>query len=981
MGPLEHSKKRLLKGSRSWALAYAVISIRHSKARSLGIALLLGIGMALPTAIFSWGSTTQYIMLQQLITEDPYQFSLKVSSHTIADVENLQQAASTTAGEPIIGKVDQYVSTAAIVNYLDDVSVHPWDVYEPNYPMPAMGVQDTRVIPVTKDKMARLAGAFNWEGNRSIRSGQVLIGAAFAQNIAEIYRVSLAPGDVIGFDIVEPHDWKGGMESSYLRSDCEIEDTGHLTIAGIFDPKSLTNALGDAFPAMMRQDPWTDPILGIHEAVFGLADSVFILEDDLNPQTVTDMGIYTIFNPVALAQVSIPTIMSEGLEKYEELIESAKSRILLHNPDVKMKVSMTLEENSEFLSSISKSQVFTLLATPIILMSMFLTIFSSRTSIQEKSREITILRSKGASYNQVLSAAVGEALLLSLFAFLIGLGLAYLFIPLMSAADSATLINSAVFFEYLNNLQWSIFSLIIGASLVMFLPGLYMIHVNASIGVFEIGQPLVRTKDDDVAEVSLRRFVFSFLILVLALINLPVTIPPYGTQASLTILSIAVLLFAISYVGSRMMQQIVAHAARGAEWLLGQKVLYVIKSLQKRHSKFIPLMVILTLTLTTTTMMVIENSSFESTLANEIAYAYGADIRIETPEPRDIPTFTDELERYAFVEQVSPVIEMLAHTASDYFNVEGINPDTLAEVCKFSPDSFVDTPAATMLLRLKRTYRGIIVSSHFRDLYNKSIGDRIPVYLHQGELELFEVFEIVGFVNSMPGLGNANADEGGYSTIASKLGNQVRPGGFALINQQFLRKHIGVYSAKYFFVKADVDTAIPDFCAALAKRYNVRVGTPYQQGLPEELEQVAMFVNGMRGFIYIGFVMCGVMAVSAIVLFFGSAVRERRPEYAILKAVGASQHQISSIVLGEFSGLIASIIILATVLGIIFGNVISSILFMISPFALILPEIITVELTVALGFSLLEWGLMLAACFYPARMASATEMVEELRNL
>ncbi len=973
-------EKRSHKGSRSWSFIYAIVSIRNNKARSLGIALLLSIAMALPTAIFCWSSTTEYVAMEDILKEDPYQFTMFPEGHSGVEIESLQKAVETAMADPLIEVVDYYVSTAAIVSGLNNLTIPEWYYYGSNTVMPAYGVQDTRIIPMDNLKLSRIRSAFDWEGNDTIELGEVLISKGFAENIAELYNYNLQPGDLLSFDVIEPVVWKYGDNPIFFPEECRIENTNMLKVAGIYEPKSLSTSLADAFPSIMRSDPWAPPWLDMHEPVLGLSDSVIILEDELSEDTINRMKINTIFNPVALAQVSIRSILDWGIDDLSDGLEQTINRVAESNPDIHIRKSITLEEHSEFLTSITQSQSFTLLATPIILMSLFLTVFSSRTSIQEKAREIAILRSKGASFNQILSSAIWEAVLLSCIGFIAGLATVYIVVPFMGASDPFIIVDFQIFFRYMENFQFPLFALVIGATIIMFLPGLYMVHVNASVGIFEIGQPHTRSEIEAVQEFAVNRYIVSFFLLVLALLYLPDLIPPVGSLATLTVLSIALLLFAIAYVGSRLMQFILSKLAKAATSILGEKILYIIQSLKRRHGKFIPLLIILALTLTTTTMLMIENSSLESTIRNEIAYSYGADIRIEAPQNQLTFAFTIELEEYANVIEATSVIEVRSWISNYVFNLEGVKPTEFLRIGNFDPLGEDASEVRNTISLLNTKDDGIILSTYLQSLFNKSTGDPISFYVSSGDYNVFATFTILGFVDSAPGLGATHIQPGDRS-VSIQLGHQVRPGGFALVNRDYLRELCNMDYARYFFAKARVDSSIDYFCRALEDRYNVEAGTPYVEYYPEEIASSLMFINGMRGFILIGISMCGVMMISAIVLFFGAAVKERRPEYAILRAVGASQKQVSSLVFGEFSGQIGAIIILSTVLGFLFGYVMSVIFFAMLPIALVVPGVVSVDPVAMALLSIAEWSLMFIACLYPARLASLTDMTEELRNL
>jgi ABC-type antimicrobial peptide transport system permease subunit len=123
------------------------------------------------------------------------------------------------------------------------------------------------------------------------------------------------------------------------------------------------------------------------------------------------------------------------------------------------------------------------------------------------------------------------------------------------------------------------------------------------------------------------------------------------------------------------------------------------------------------------------------------------------------------------------------------------------------------------------------------------------------------------------------------------------------------------------------------------------------------------------------------MALSAISLFFGSAILERKPEYAIFRAVGATQQQVYSMVFSEFTGLVLAALCFSAFIGIVVGYSTTFIIFGLSPFHPIGPEIIAIPLAGFFGVFLAEFLALVISCYYPARSAGKVNMLEELRNL
>ncbi len=963
--------------NRSWGILYAASSIRNNATRSMGIALLLAIGIALPTTIFSWSATAELIAFNDYFSENTYQVLIQPPTDSV-NLDDLHNAIATATADEYVEAVDYYTSTVGIVTRISNETLPTWTFYFEGLPMPASGVQDTRLIPIEADKLARIMDEFSWQGNSSLQSGQVLVSQGFIEHVDETFGIQIQIADILDFDALTKRPSRNEVRP---RGTLYVNPTVNLTVVGIYEPTTLSTMIARAFPSIMRSDPLVSEELGVNVPVLGISDSVMILSDDIEPQVLERIETVPYFDPVILLKVSAEALMAGGVENLEENLLGIVTRLKEQYTTLSI---IGVRESGQMAADIGshwRSQVFTVLSIPILIMSLFLTVFTSRTSVDQRSSEVKILRAKGASYNQILSSAIWEAAMLALLGFLAGLALSVFLVPLMGSSTGMFTFDPDLYYEFAISIQFPLIAIVLAAIISLFLPGLYMFHVNASIGVFEIGQPVRQRLPEEVVEGTLLKFGLSFVALMVLLLLLPALIAPLVSSAFADVLLVALILFISSYVGSRMMQQIISRVSSFARPLLGERAVYVSRSLRRRHKQFLPLLVILTLTLATTTMMMMENASLESTIEREISYAYGADIRIKSDSSLHYESFVDELLGYSQIRAATSIIETSCWAGGHAFCLEGIDATEYNDVSQFDIGSFVDANPETVLENLDSTSNGVILPDALGKLWGRSVGESVYISAYANGVIISFEFEIVGFVKSVPGLGHSWLNDANPTSLPFQLGFQVMPGGFALVNRYYLSFQTGATAAKYFLVDTFTDDALEDFCDELEERYSLHADTPHFSEIPEELKEVDLFVSGMRGFTVIGLSMCAAMGISAIGMFFGSAVLERKPEYAIMRALGATKRQVDSMVLGEFVGLIAAIILLSSFMGFIFGNIMSSLIFTISPFALNLPPMITVNASVVALISIIEWSVMFAACYYPAHVAGSTRMVEELRNL
>jgi ABC-type antimicrobial peptide transport system permease subunit len=86
-------------------------------------------------------------------------------------------------------------------------------------------------------------------------------------------------------------------------------------------------------------------------------------------------------------------------------------------------------------------------------------------------------------------------------------------------------------------------------------------------------------------------------------------------------------------------------------------------------------------------------------------------------------------------------------------------------------------------------------------------------------------------------------------------------------------------------------------------------------------------------------------------------------------------------VLSEFAGIVLASLVLSLVLGTVFGFVMSTIVFTMSPFSRVLPAAVTFPIGFLTAILLIEVTVMIMGAYLPAREAAKTDPAIVLRNL
>ena len=814
-----------------------------------------------------------------------------------------------------------------------------------------------------------------WEGNFSLGPGEILVSQRFIDTAGDVTNnsVNIEIGSEIAIDVLRTrYSPPAGRPFDPLFLNRQI--LRNLTVVGIYDVVRAS-VVGFSFGGILRKN-W-DPFSPV-ESVLGISDSVLISAEELGVESVEMIKNGGFFSPVEFVSGSADGLIAAGPTQAAVNMLALKTMIEESDDTLSVYGLSNIVDLQTHINTYVASQVLILLAIPVMIMSLMLTIFTSEASVSQKKGEISALRSKGASYGQIFGSYIWESMILALTGFLLGLGMAIFATPLMGSSTGLLTFDMSRYQEFLNELTIPPQAMIIATLIAMFLPAAYLFHVSRRIDVTEIGQPTTRLASEIPEEVHFSYYAVGLGVVLVVLLVMPVLLNPTGQTAIFELLVSSLLLFAAAYLGSRAMRLVTANASERVSRIVGEKKLYITQSLRRRKGQFIPLLVILTLTLTTTTMMMIQTASFEDTLGNEADYALGSTVRIETTEhPLD---WLDSYLGYPGATGSTPVIEAVASVDQEGLYLEGVNATEYRNIGNFKSASFVGASYDVLLTSLENTENGIIISEYHASLWNASVGDTITMDVSAASGTKTMVFSVVGMMYSAPGFGIASTRDLEGIPYGTFFGFQPGLGGFALVNLNDLSNETGYTTATTFFVGA----ASPDDVTELTEYLSTLTYTDVYIAGKIEFDPntvTSLFVAGLEGLTTMSFVMCAAMGISSIALFLGSAVIEREPEYALFRAIGGTKKQVVSLVFGEFAGSVLASVLISLGLGILFGYTQTLLTFGIFSVWPILPKILTYPLLIMLLTVALECIAMIIACYFPARRAGNTNPAEVLRNM
>jgi hypothetical protein len=185
-----------LKGNPWWSLSYALISLKNYPVRNMGIALVLAIGIALPTTVFVWTTTGTNLAVNEYFREESYQMALIPKA---GEFSNLLDAQATALGSDYIDCAHLVPSSIGILtgDFFDGWS--QYSMFDMNY---RKEIKDMRVIITTNEILANWSRDFTWRGNFSLSLGQVLVSERFVDYAHEVHNITIDIGTTIDIDLL-----------------------------------------------------------------------------------------------------------------------------------------------------------------------------------------------------------------------------------------------------------------------------------------------------------------------------------------------------------------------------------------------------------------------------------------------------------------------------------------------------------------------------------------------------------------------------------------------------------------------------------------------------------------------------------------------------------------------------------------------------------------------------------------------------------
>jgi ABC-type antimicrobial peptide transport system permease subunit len=956
------------KGNNRYGLSYALSTIRANPFRAISLALTLSLGISLFASTMVWADTGVYVSIYQYLEQHSYQLDVSAENGYPQD---LALAETYMQHDPFVESTYRLNSTVGLVwgTELPDNTLYDFQgaVYR-------QGLKDCRVVFVDNEFLNQTANEFWYQGSFELQPGETIVSSQFISYVKYVFNVSLQIGDQFDVELLTEelvfHAVPIPIEIGMLGR----QSLASLTIVGIFDPKSGNSIIEQAMPSQYRAN--LAPVANIRYPVLGLRDSIFVRNDAIPPNILSETGV---FAPSTLVRVSSSALAAAGPENVATNLYTMIYRTA-EQYHISWLGSDAIDQMQSSIDTYVSTLSLSILGLPVILLALFFSVFAADTFMAPRTVEVGIIRSKGASYSQVSSIFLWETLIISSLAVFMGIVFSILFAPLIPASLDFMTFDWSIYTYYIANTVLTSSTILRAIGLTVLPSMLFILYRARKAAQTEIGLTLMEATEDPNEQVESHGFTIGASILLLSIVIIMMFILPKSPIFFMMELALGTTAwFFIAYNGSRLSRVGLAKISQRMSFILGQKNIISAGYLKMRKGRIIPLMVVLALTMSTTIAFAVQSESLRVDLNREIEYAVGADLRIDCTY-KDF-SFNNTIGNYSGVESAMPVLRTWAKLGSDLLTIEALYPEQYALIGKFDQSSFISQNATQALSALAATPNGIIISEYHATAWNKTTGDTLNLEMSGVGATQIVQFIVVGIVHSAPGFGYASVTDIPSSSLGAGFGYQAANAGFAITNLDYVSDKVDSQTTDLFLVSLQDDVNRTRLIDDLRLLPGVYPNTPQEFDLKSRSLYTALFLNTVNGLFSIGFIMSLILSIFALSISLGSVVRERRKEYAVIRAIGGSRRQIVSMVFSEFTGVVIASLVLSILLGVVFGYVMGILLNNMSPFSRTLATTISFPIPFLSMVLLIEILTMIIGAFLPAREASRTEPAVVLRNM
>lgn len=600
----------------------------------------------------------------------------------------------------------------------------------------------------------------------------------------------------------------------------------------------------------------------------------------------------------------------------------------------KTKQTITPVEELEQYQTDAPALTFLLYAFSIPIMGLVLVFIGLVASvyINEKRNEIAILRSRGGSAGLMAGTASVEGLLLGTFALILGIPTGAAIAYAIGRARSFLDFSAPPALRVSLTVGMLAFSVL--ATVIILLAGFVLPTLSAArFTIVTYRQDRARQTETPFWQ----RIYLDLLLLIIAAYGAydlsmqanqvaEGAVIPDPLQNPMLLLIPALGIFALTLLMLRVIPKLIASVAWALERSKSVGMLMAARYLSRSPAAFNAPLILLILTLSLSAFTASLAQTIDQHLTRQSYYSVGADLAIHEIGFPDVSSgeikyFFGPVEEHLAVPGVNnatrvgryPATVLLAGGKQSSGTFLGVDYQTFSQVA-FWEKSFARSPLTTLLNELAANPGSLIVSRELLENEGLQIGDTLLISVSQGGQSLVQEMRIVDSVDFFPTWYPETGPlfVGNLEDLFLSFGREL-PHDVYLSLKPGTNPEDVVYAVRGFSILLDLNA---DQSRLVRDGLNIQVDGWKSSHLLITNEQARPERQGLFGLLSVGFITSALLTVLGFLLYAAFSFRRRFIELGMLRAIGLSALQLTTLLSAELIFLIGVGMAAGTALGV-----------------------------------------------------------------
>ncbi|MFX0062232.1 MAG: SBBP repeat-containing protein [Candidatus Hermodarchaeota archaeon] len=930
-----------------FSVPYSFRVLLNNKRKYLTLILSFTLVAAFVMSMFLWIELSPDVAIRQAMDQTAYHLIIE-RTNSFSSMETLDSLHTWLEEQDWIEKVDRVRPGTALFGTDNKSADYNWVSIDPNDP-----IYITRALNVlSNDFLDLTAFHFSWQGDFQVNQSHCLISQQLVQVLHDTLGWSLELGDALNISIAT-----NSPGNSQERLDAWERHNLTLYIGGIYERNAETSLTDLSFPPE------------------SLGDGVFIANESLPEaffEDVTETGTYpeTLF-----VQLDPVELVRGSALKIEQRIEYIKDKInnRFYGVDIR-------EQTNAAYTEITKYQrtrfLILIIFAPIIICSAFLVFFWTNYHMKTRRGELRTLRSRGGNLKQVFGLISVEFLEISLLGgipgFILGSLLTYF---LVNGGQIALDFESFLYFMIK---LWDLSSTWI-TGLVFCIGLMLSVSLWRVYKFVQIEMELRREQESNLQKL-ISRHALDIALLLLAVFILMLAIQDdriaHVSESQFGVLFLICMLgtwIGVGHLLARSVSKFGSFLSNSFIGKLRSQILLTGKNFERRQENTFIVAMLLVITFSISAFVVVFTSSAGVNAVIISDYETGSDFKIYTNNQN--VSFTQALEADAGIEQCMAIQKSRASLGSSALvQLYGVDALVYPQIGLWSPKSFLFGTPEEIFQRLAETNNGIILNDFLAKQLDKEINSTIVLEIEAGERRVQIEFTVVGIVYSAPGLGVLKEHRISSSYLPS-LGGVIING-----HEMQQEEYNNLTSANLFLARAPESN---NMNAKLETRSRLLASPQIRHVQLSNLppQDAILSLVGIDSILLLNLTGSLVILVVVIVFFFGTVVYERKTEFAIMRACGASAETVRRQVLWEELILLVVTITEGYGLGVFFAWIFTNIAFPVIYYPAPLPYVLDIPINVILVLLVITILVLSLGTILSSKVITGQNIALILKNL